>query len=77
VAYAFLDRALNRFGAPTDVFTNQGTKFCGEFHKLCEKRLIDHCMTSRDHLEVDVLVEWMVQIVNWGFPKVSSYKIHT
>jgi hypothetical protein len=41
VAYAFLDKVLSSFGAPTEVFT-----FCGEFQKLCEKTLIDHCIIS-------------------------------
>ncbi len=31
VAYAFLDRVLNHFGAPAEVLTDQGTKFQGEF----------------------------------------------
>jgi hypothetical protein len=29
--YAFLDRVLSRFGALTEVFIDQGTKFHGEF----------------------------------------------
>jgi len=37
VAYAFLDKILSTFGALTDVFTNQGTKFQGDFQDLCEK----------------------------------------
>jgi hypothetical protein len=45
-AYAFLNRMFNRFGAPIDVLTNQGTKFCGDFQELCEKALIDHWITS-------------------------------
>ncbi len=31
VAYAFFDRVFIHFGAPTEVLTNQGTKFQGEF----------------------------------------------
>jgi hypothetical protein len=46
VAYAFWDMVFNRFGAPSKVFIDQGTKFCGEFHELCEKPLIDHHTTS-------------------------------
>jgi hypothetical protein len=38
VAYAFLDRVFWRFGAPIEVFTNQGMKF----QKLCEKTFISH-----------------------------------
>jgi hypothetical protein len=61
--YAFLDKVLNRFMAPTKVLTGQVTKFHEEFKKLCEKTLIDHCTTSRDHLEANGLVEWMVQMI--------------
>jgi hypothetical protein len=49
VAYAFLDRVLNHFGAPTEVLTYQGTEFQGEFPVLCDKALIDHRTMSRDH----------------------------
>jgi hypothetical protein len=31
VAYAFLDRVLNHFGALIEVLTDQGTEFQGEF----------------------------------------------
>jgi hypothetical protein len=41
-AYACLDKLFNRFGPPIEDFINQGTKFHGEFQKLCEKALIDH-----------------------------------
>jgi transposase-like protein len=46
VTYAFLDRVLNRFGAPSKFFTDQGIKFHGEFQKLCGKALIDHHTAS-------------------------------
>ncbi len=42
VAYAFLDRVFNHFGAPTEVLTGQGTEFQGEFQVLCDKMLIHH-----------------------------------
>jgi hypothetical protein len=58
--YTFLDMVFSRFGVPSKVLTNQGTKFRGEFQKLCEKTLIDHCMTSQNHLEAYMLVERMV-----------------
>ncbi len=59
-SYAFLDKVLNRFGAPAKVLTNQGTKFRGEFQELCEKTLINHCITSRNHPEANRLVERMM-----------------
>ncbi len=46
VAYAFLNRVLNHFGAPAEVLTDQGTEFQGEFQVLCDKVLIDHRTTS-------------------------------
>ncbi len=33
---------FNKFDIIVEVFINQGTKFHGEFQKLCEKTLIDH-----------------------------------
>ncbi len=58
--YAFLDKVLNRFGAPIKILIDQGMTFSGEFQELCEKTLIDHCIISQDHLEANELVEWMV-----------------
>jgi hypothetical protein len=49
VPYAFLDKMFNKFGASIEVLTNQGAKFRGKFHELCEKTLIDHQTTSQLH----------------------------
>jgi transposase InsO family protein len=62
-AYSFLDRVLNRFGAPAEVLTDQGREFLGEFQTLCEQAMIDHRTTSRDHPEANGLAERMVQTV--------------
>ncbi len=52
VTYAFLDKVFSHFGAPAEVLIDQGM----EFHEvLCDKVLIDHQTTSRDHLEADGL----------------------
>ncbi len=59
-ANAFLDKVLSRFGAPTKILTNQRIKFDGEFQELCEKALINHRMTSRDHPKENGLDERMV-----------------
>jgi hypothetical protein len=59
-AMAFLDRVLARFGAPTEVLTDQGRKFLESFEALCTKALIDHRTTSRDHPEADGLAERVV-----------------
>lgn len=61
--YTFLDKVFSTFGALTKVFTNEGTKICGEFHEFCEKALIDHCMISQDHPKANMLTEWMVQMM--------------
>jgi transposase InsO family protein len=68
-AAAFLDRVLARFGAPTEVLTDQGREFLGSFEELCTKALIDHCTTSRDHPEADGLAERVVQTVKRGLRK--------
>ncbi len=69
VAYAFLNRVLSHFGAPAEVLTDQGTKFQGEFQVLCDKALIDHRTTSRDHLEANGLAERVVQTVKRALRK--------
>jgi hypothetical protein len=60
--YVFLDRVL-RFGVPTKFFIDQCIEFHGEFQELCEKTLIGHYTTSRNHYEIDKLVERMVHMV--------------
>jgi hypothetical protein len=49
IAYAFLDRVLSHFGALAEVVIDQSTKFQGEFQVLCDKALIDHQTTCKDH----------------------------
>jgi transposase-like protein len=63
VAYAFLNKVFSHFGAPAEVLIDQGTKFQDEFQVLCDKALIDHRTTSRDHPKVDSLAERVVQTV--------------
>jgi hypothetical protein len=62
-----LGKVFKRFGALVEVFTNQGTKFHGEFQELYESSFINHCITSQHHLEVDGLVERMVHVTKRGF----------
>jgi len=57
---AFLQQVLSRFGACAECFTNQGLEFRGEFQVLFDHALIDHRRTSKDHPQVDGLVERMV-----------------
>ena len=75
-AYAFLDRVLSHFGAPAEVLTDQGTEFQGEFQVLCDKALIDHRTTSRDHPEADGLAERVVQTVKRALRKYGLQKGH-
>jgi hypothetical protein len=56
-AYPFLDIMFNKFGAPIKVFTDQGTKFRGDFQDLCEKPLINHWTISRYHPNADGLAK--------------------
>ncbi|KAH8952462.1 hypothetical protein BDL97_09G086500 [Sphagnum fallax] len=74
VAYAFLDRVLSHFGAPTEVLTDQGTEFQGEFQVLCDKALIDHRTTFRDHPEANGLVERVVQTMKRALRKYGLEK---
>ncbi|KAH8968866.1 hypothetical protein BDL97_02G004000 [Sphagnum fallax] len=66
VAYAFLDRVLNHFGAPVKALTDQGTEFQGEFQVLCDKALIDHRTTFRDHPEADGLAERVASLASFS-----------
>jgi hypothetical protein len=61
-----MDNMFNRFGIVVEIFIIQSTEFHEKFQKLHEKVLIDHCMTSWDHLKAYKLVEKMVHIVKWG-----------
>jgi len=74
VAYAFLDKVLNKFDILVEVFTNQGMELHGEFQKLCEKALIDHCTTSQHHPKVKWLTKWMVQTMKRGLHKYGFQK---
>ncbi len=75
--YAFLNKMFNRFGVLIKVLINQCTKFHGEFQKLCEKSLIDHCTTSQNHPKAYKLVKQTVQMVKRGLQKYGLHKSHT
>ncbi|CAM6122949.1 unnamed protein product [Calypogeia fissa] len=76
VVYAFLDRVLSHFGAPAEVLTDQGTEFQGEFQVLCDRSLVDHRTTSRDHPKADGLAERVMQTVKRGLRKYGLQKGH-
>ena len=69
VAYAFLDRVLSRFGALTEVLTDQDREFLEEFQALLKQIYIDHKTTSRDHPEASDLAECMVQTIKRALRK--------
>jgi hypothetical protein len=58
------------------VLTDQGTKFQGEFQVLCDKALIDHRTTSRDHPKADDLTKCVVQTVKRALRKYGLQKGH-
>jgi hypothetical protein len=60
---------LSHFGALVKVLIDQGTDFQGEFQVLCDKALIDHRTTSRDHLEANGLAEHLVLTVKRALRK--------
>jgi hypothetical protein len=57
---AFLDKVLNRFGAPTKELTNKSMEFQKKIQELREQPLIDHRTIFHDHPKDDDLVEIMV-----------------
>ncbi len=76
IAYAFLDGVFNKFNTLAKILTNQGTKFHGEFQKLCEKANINHHMISWHHLKINELAKQMAQMVKWGLCKYRFPKGH-
>lgn len=76
VAYAFLDMVLSHYGAPAKMLTDKGIEYQGEFQVLCDKALIDHWITSRDHPEADGLAERIVQTVKRALRKYDMQKGH-
>jgi transposase len=67
---AFLQQILSRFGACAKCLIDQGSKFIREFQDLLNHALIDHHRTSKDHPQVDGLVERMVQTCKKGLRKI-------
>ena len=59
-----------RYGAPTQVLTDQGTEFRGEFQEMLDEALINHRRTSRDRPHADGLAERMVQTLKVALRKV-------
>jgi transposase len=57
---ALLQQVLSRFGACVECLIDQRTKFRRKFQDLLDHALIDHHRTSRDHPQVDGLIERMV-----------------
>ncbi len=49
-------------------------EFYGEFQDLCESSLITYCIISQGHLEANMLVEWMVQMIKRGLRKYQNFK---
>jgi hypothetical protein len=70
----FLQQVLSRFGACVECLTNQGSKFKGEFQDPLDHAFIDHRQTSRDHPQVDGLVERMDQTYKKGLRKIYLLK---
>jgi transposase InsO family protein len=67
---AFLQQVLSRFGACAKCFTDQGSKFRGEFQDLLDHAFINYRRTSRDHPQANGLVERMVQSRKKGLRKI-------
>uniref|UniRef100_A0A7I3ZXP7 Uncharacterized protein n=2 Tax=Physcomitrium patens TaxID=3218 RepID=A0A7I3ZXP7_PHYPA len=48
---------------------DQKKDFFESFEALCTKALIDHCTISKNHLEVDGLIEQVVQTIKYDLRK--------
>jgi len=59
----FLQHILNRYSAPAQVTTDQGSEWEGEFAALMQEALIDHNTTSPNHPQADGLVERAIQSI--------------
>jgi len=70
----FLQEVLSKFRACVECLTDQRSKFRGEFQDLLDHALIDHRRTSRDHPQIDGLVERMVQTCKKGFRNIYLIK---
>ena len=68
-AATFLDHVLARFGASAEVLADQRRELLDVFEEFCTKALIDHRITSRNHLEADGLAERVVQTTKCGLRK--------
>jgi hypothetical protein len=66
----FLQQVLNKFGACVKCLIDQGSEFKGEFQDLLDHAFIDHRRTSKDHPQVNGLVERMVQTCKKGLRKI-------
>lgn len=57
VTIAFFDRMVAHFWTLAEVLTNQMRKFFEDFEALYTKVLIDYYTTSRNHHNIDGLIE--------------------
>ena len=65
----FRHYVLCRYGAPTEVRTDLGTEFRGEFQEMLDGALVDHRRTLRDDPHADGLDERMVQTLKVAIRK--------
>jgi hypothetical protein len=70
----FLQQVLSRFRAYVECLTDQGLESRGKFQDLLDHAFIDHRRTSRDHPQVNGLVERMVQTCKKGLRKTCLTK---
>jgi hypothetical protein len=59
-SHVFLQQILSRFGTCVECHIDQGFEFIGEFWDLFDHAFIDHRRISKDHPQVNGLIERMV-----------------
>ena len=60
-ARTLLEGVLSRYGSPSEVLTDQGREFQGEFQTLLSQHEITHWLASKEHPQSGGLAERMVQ----------------
>jgi hypothetical protein len=60
---------FSRFGAPTKILINEGTKFCGGVPRVVWKGIDWSLHNFTRPSKANMLTEWMVQTMKWGLQK--------
>jgi site-specific DNA-cytosine methylase len=73
---AFLLHVIARYGTPSEIISDNGTAFKGEFQDFCTRRLIHQRFISEDLPRSNGLAERAVQTVKGALRKFAAQKHH-